>query len=280
MNISSTLDGIEQKAAESIKANEGDYFGDDGLLYCGKCHTKKQCRIEFFDKVRTPYCLCKCETERRDREDAERKRIEFEKRIKELRRIGFPDDEMQSWTFNADDRANEHITSVALKYVENFDTMRENGKGLLLFGTVGTGKTFTAACIANALIDKGYPCMVTNFARLINTISGMYDGKQDYIDGLNRFALLVIDDLATEADTEYRNEIIFNVIDSRYRAGLPLIITTNLTAQELKNSADIKKQRIYSRLFERCLPLEVKGSDRRRDRLKDDYKTFADLLGL
>ena len=280
MNISSTLDGIEQKAAESIKANEGDYYGDDGLLYCGKCHTKKQCRIEFFDKVRTPYCLCKCETERRDREDAERKRIEFEKRIKELRRIGFPDDEMQSWTFNADDRANEHITSVALKYVENFDTMRENGKGLLLFGTVGTGKTFTAACIANALIDKGYPCLVTNFARLINTISGMYDGKQDYIDGLNRFALLVIDDLATEADTEYRNEIIFNVIDSRYRAGLPLIITTNLTAQELKNSADIKKQRIYSRLFERCLPLEVKGSDRRRDRLKDDYKTFADLLGL
>lgn len=280
MDITSTLDGIEQKAAESIKANEGDYYGDDGLLYCGKCHTKKQCRIEFFDKVRTPYCLCKCETERRDREDAERKRIEFEKRIKELRRIGFPDDEMQSWTFNADDRANEHITSVALKYVENFDTMRENGKGLLLFGTVGTGKTFTAACIANALIDKGYPCLVTNFARLINTISGMYDGKQDYIDGLNRFALLVIDDLATEADTEYRNEIIFNVIDSRYRAGLPLIITTNLTAQELKNSADIKKQRIYSRLFERCLPLEVKGSDRRRDRLKDDYKTFADLLGL
>lgn len=280
MDITSTLDGIEQKAAESIKANEGDYYGDDGLLYCGKCHTKKQCRIEFFDKVRTPYCLCKCETERRDREDAERKRIEFEKRIKELRRIGFPDDEMQSWTFNADDRADEHITSVALKYVENFDTMRENGKGLLLFGTVGTGKTFTAACIANALIDKGYPCLVTNFARLINTISGMYDGKQDYIDGLNRFALLVIDDLATEADTEYRNEIIFNVIDSRYRAGLPLIITTNLTAQELKNSADIKKQRIYSRLFERCLPLEVKGSDRRRDRLKDDYKTFADLLGL
>lgn len=280
MDITSTLDGIEQKAAESIKANEGDYYGDDGLLYCGKCHTKKQCRIEFFDKVRTPYCLCKCETERRDREDAERKRIEFEKRIKELRRIGFPDDEMQGWTFNADDRANEHITSVALKYVENFDTMRENGKGLLLFGTVGTGKTFTAACIANALIDKGYPCLVTNFARLINTISGMYDGKQDYIDGLNRFALLVIDDLATEADTEYRNEIIFNVIDSRYRAGLPLIITTNLTAQELKNSADIKKQRIYSRLFERCLPLEVKGTDRRRDRLKDDYKTFADLLGL
>lgn len=280
MNISSIIDGLEQKAAESIKSEQGDYFGDDGLLYCGKCHTPKQCRINFLGEIKTPYCLCKCATERRDQEEAERKRIRFEKSIKEMRRAGFPDEEMQNWTFSEDDRTNEHITNVALKYVENFDTMRKDGKGLLLFGTVGTGKTFTAACIANALIDKGYPCMVTNFARLINTISGMYDGKQEYIDGLNRFALLVIDDLATEADTEYRNEIIFNVIDSRYRAGLPLIVTTNLTAQELKQSADIRKQRIYSRLLERCIPLEIKGVDRRRDRLKNDFKTYADLLGL
>lgn len=280
MNIANFIGGLEAKAAANIKAVQGDYYGDDGLLYCGKCNTPKQCRVEFFGQMRTPYCLCKCEVEKRDREEAERARVKFEARIKELRRAGFPDDEMQNWTFAADDRTNEHITNVALKYVENFDTMRESGKGLLLYGTVGTGKTFTAACIANALIDKGFPCLVTNFARLINTISGMYDGKQEYIDGLNRFALLVIDDLASEADTEYRNEIIFNVIDSRYRAGLPMIITTNLTAAELKKSADIRKQRIYSRLFERCIPVEVAGSDRRRDKLKDDYKAFSDLLGL
>ena len=280
MDISKVIDGIEQRARDSIKAEQGDYYGDDGILYCHKCNTPKQCRITLFGEERTPPCLCKCEAEKREREEEERKRVEFEKRVKDLRRVGFPDDEMQKWTFNTDDRANEHITNVALKYVENFDVMRDNGKGLLLYGTVGPGKTFAAACIANALIDKGFPCLVTNFARLINTISGMYDGKQEYIDGLNRFALLVIDDLASEADTEYRNEIIFNVIDSRYRAGLPMIITTNLTAQELKQSADIRKQRIYSRLFERCLPVEVAGSDRRRGQLKDDYKAYADLLGL
>ena len=149
-----------------------------------------------------------------------------------------------------------------------------------MYGTVGTGKTFAAACIANALIDKGYPCLVTNFTRLINTLSGMYDGKQDYIDGLNRFALLVIDDLATEADTEYRNEIVYNVIDSRYRAGLPMIITTNLTGEEMKKPADVRKQRICSRLFERCIPVEVKGADRRREQLRNDVKAYADLLGL
>ncbi len=280
MDITSMIDGLEARAAEAIKAEQGDYYGDDGLLYCGKCNSKKQTRVVILGRERTPYCLCKCEVEKRDREEAERQRIKYAERLKEMRRVGFPDDEMQNWTFGKDDGANEHITSVARKYVENFDTMRESGKGLLLYGTVGTGKTFTAACIANALIDKGFSCLVTNFARLINTISGMYDGKQEYIDGLNRFALLVIDDLATEADTEYRNEIVFNIIDSRYRAGLPLIVTTNLTAQELKQSADIRKQRIYSRLFERCIPLEVKGVDRRRERLKDDYKTFSEMLGL
>lgn len=279
MNIANAISGIEKAAAEAIKAEQGDYY-DDGLLYCGKCNTPKQCRVELFGKERTPFCLCKCEVEKRDREEAERKRIEFDNRVKDLRRVGFPETEMQGWTFNTDDRANERVTNVALKYVENFDVMRENGKGLLLYGTTGTGKTFAAACIVNALIDKGFPCLVTSLSRLINTISGMYDGKQEYIDGLNRFALIVFDDLATEADTAYRNEIVYNIIDSRYRAGLPMIVTTNLTAAELKGAEDINKQRIYSRLFERCIPLEVAGSDRRRGRLKEDYKAYSDLLGL
>lgn len=280
MDFNKMINDFEKRAADSIKAEQGDYYGADGLLYCGKCNTKKQTRVEVLGRVRTPYCLCKCEAEKRAREEAERERLKFEKRIKDLRRAGFPDDEMKNWTFDKDDHTNEHITGVAQKYVESFDTMRENGKGLLLYGTVGTGKTFTAACIANALIDKGFPCLVTNFARLINTISGMYDGKQEYIDGLNRFALLVIDDLASERDTEYANEIVFNIIDSRYRARLPLIITTNLTGAEMKNPAEVRKQRIYSRLFERCLPLEVKGVDRRREHLRNDVKAYADLLGL
>lgn len=271
---------IEKKAAENIKAEQGDYLGDDGLLFCGKCHTPKQIRISILGMERTPLCLCKCATEKREREEAERKRQEQARRINELRRAGFPDDEMQNWTFDRDDRKNEKISRVLRNYADNFEGMREKGKGLLLYGSVGTGKTFGAACVANALIDNGFACLVTNFARLINTIGGMYDGKQAYIDGLNRFSLLVIDDLASERDTDYMNEIVFNIIDSRYRAGLPLIITTNLTAQELKNPADVRKQRIYSRLLEMTIPLEVKGVDRRRERLKDDYTEYAELLGL
>lgn len=274
------IDGIAQAAAEANAAQDGDYTGENGLLYCGKCKTPKQCVVELFGQKRTVSCLCKCGVEKRDAEKADQERREKMQRIQRLRQTGFPESDMQSWTFDRDDGTNAKVTEIARNYVKHFDEMQKRGKGLLLFGKVGTGKTFISACIANALIDAGHACLVTNFARLVNTIGGMYEGKQEYIDSLNRFDLLVIDDLASERDTEYMGEIVQNIIDSRYRAGLPLIITTNLTSDELKHPAEIRKQRIYSRLFEMCLPVEVTGKDRRREKLKSEYDEIGSLLGL
>lgn len=279
MDMSGAVEGLIRKAAHSIPQKPGDYI-EDGLLHCGKCRTPKQCRVELFGEIRTPMCLCQCEKEKRDLEDADFRRREKLQEIERLRSTGFPDREMKQWRFENDDGSNEKISSVCKNYVEHFPDMRKKGKGLLMFGPVGTGKTFAAACIANALIDQGYPCMVTNFARLTNTLSGMREGKQDYIDNLDKFALLVIDDLASERDTEFMGELIFNIIDSRYRSGKPLIITTNLTADELKHPADMKKQRIYSRLFEMCFAVEVKGRDRRKQKMIADHDELEDLLGL
>lgn len=279
MNLSSAIDGIERAAAERIKAVEGDYY-EDGLLMCGKCHTKKQTRITILGVERTPFCICKCEVERRDREEAERKRMEFEETVKKLRKAGFPESDMETWTFANADGSNERIMNAAKNYVANFNEFRKSGKGLLLFGTVGTGKTYAAACIANALIDKGYPVLMTNFARIANTVSGMWEGKQEYYDSLNRFPLLILDDLATERKTEYMQEIVFSVIDARYRAGLPLIVTTNLTSEELKHPSDISYQRTFSRLLEMTVPVEVKGKDKRLEKLRADIQPMKDLLGL
>lgn len=280
MNLNGYIDGIEKRTAESIKAEQGDYFNDDGLLMCGKCNTPKQTRVELFGSVRTPFCLCKCAAEARDREEAERKRAELQRKIKEYRRVGFPESEMQDWTFENADGSNEKIMSAMKNYVANFDDLRQQGKGLLLFGTVGTGKTYAAACIANALIDKGYPVLMTNFARIANTVQGLFEGRQEYYDSLNRFPLLILDDLSAERKTEYMQEIVFNVIDSRYRAGLPLIVTTNLTSEELKHPSDISYQRTFSRLLEMCLPVKVEGKDKRLDKLKADIQPMKDLLGL
>lgn len=280
MDLKNFIDNVERKAALSIKTNEDDYIGEDGLLMCGKCHTRKQTRVNILGIEKTPYCLCRCEVEKREREEAEVKRRELARKVSEYRRMGFPESMMQEWTFDHSDGTNEKIMTAARKYALNFDDFRKQGKGLLLFGTVGTGKTYAAACIANALIDRGIPVLMTNFARIANTVGGMFEGKQEYYDSLNRFPLLILDDLAAERKTEYMQEIVFSVIDARYRAGLPLIVTTNLTSEELKHPSDISYQRTFSRLLEMCLPVEVAGKDKRLERLKADIQPMKDLLGL
>ena len=78
------------KAGDAVNAPvEGDYIGDDGLWYCGKCHTKKQTEIELPWGVKRPMFLCKCESERIKREDAERKRRAYAAMVEKNRRAGF-----------------------------------------------------------------------------------------------------------------------------------------------------------------------------------------------
>ena len=252
---------------------------DRNLIICEKCHTPKQHIVEIMGKERKVMCLCKCEMEKKEAEEEKRRRQESIDKVKRMRKVGFPDADMRRMTFDMDDDKDGRISQIARKYVEKFDDMQSSGKGLLLYGSVGTGKTFISACIANELISQGHPCLVTNFARLTNTISGMHEGKQEYMDSLDKFDLIVIDDLASERDTEYMGEMVQSIIDARYRAGKPLIVTTNLTSAELKRPSDIRKERIYSRLFEMCIPVEVIGKDRRKEKLKRDYVEFGDVLG-
>lgn len=279
MSLENTVEDLIQKSYTNIPQNEGDYIGENGLIYCGKCNTPKQVEIECFGKTRRPMCLCKCATEKRDAEEREEKRRKFEERVKDLRRTGFPKGDMQNWTFANDDMANEKITKAMKNYVTHFAELKKQGKGLLLYGTVGTGKTFAACEVANALIDKGYPVLVTNFARMINQIQGTFE-KQEYIDSLNNFALIVVDDLGIERDSPFAKEQVYNIIDSRYRAGLPMIITTNLTIDKIKSPEDIENKRIYDRILEKCFPIEVTGGSRRRKAIRESYDDMKELLGL
>ena len=133
--------------------------------------------------------------------------------------------------------------------------------------------------IANALIDKGYPVLVTNFSRILSTLQGTFD-KQEYLDSLNQFKLLVIDDLGIERDTGYAKEQVYNIIDSRYRAGLPMIITTNLTMQKLATETELADKRVYDRIIERCFPVEVAGESRRMKKLINSFDEMKDKLGI
>lgn len=277
--VANVINDLAKRSIEANKANEGDYYDDEGLLVCGVCRKNKQCKITFFEEEKIVGCICQCEIDKQNAEKAERERAEREKRIRELRRAGFPESDMQKWTFENDDNENPKITQAMQKYVDKFAEFKEQGKGLLLYGSVGTGKTYAACEVANALIDRGYPVLVTNFARLINTLQGTFE-KQEYIDSLNKFQLIIIDDLGIERDTSFAREQVYNIIDGRYRAGLPMIITTNLSIDKIKKPDDIENKRIYDRILERCFPLECNGKSRRLKKVRNDYEEMKRILGL
>ena len=269
-----------EQLIESINANikpaENEYVGEDGLLHCFVCHAPTQVRVEFMGIKKVVRCICNCRKAELDRE-AKRQRMD-ENEIR--RRVCFAQTNMKDWTFANDDRRNEKVSDAMIRYAEKFPDFLKEGRGLLLHGVVGTGKTYYAAAIANHVIDQGYRVLMTSFARLTNQIQGMYDGKQKFIDDLNRYQLLILDDLGAERDTEFMQEMVYNIVDTRYRAGLPFIVTTNLTGEQIAKAQDITYQRIYDRILERCFPVAVEGSSRRRAKLKETHGDMKDILGL
>lgn len=277
MDFEKTIDKLSASVPEPV---EGTYVGDDGLLYCSKCDGKRETVVSFLEKERKVRCICTCQKEMLEAEEEARKNEERMQRIEALRKTGFQDGELVKWTFYNDDGSQPEAMSAASKYVENFNLFKKDGQGLLLYGSVGTGKTYVAAAIANALVDKGIPAMVTNFARIANKLQESFSGRQAYLDSLNKFDLLVIDDLAAERKTEFMQEVVFNVIDSRYRSGLPMVITTNLSIEEITKATDVAEVRVYDRILEKCLPIEVKGRSHRRKKLKQEYDEMKELLGL
>ena len=264
--------------SESQERVSETFTGEDGLQCCAVCKRPVQVEVEFLGIKKTVNCACDCIMERIQEREREKQREENERN----RRACFTQTNMDGWTFAKDDRKNPQMSDAMRNYADKFPEFRRMGKGLILFGDVGTGKTFFAACIANALLDKGYKVLMTNFVELAYQIEAQYNAKQEFIDGLNRYDLLVADDLGVERDSAsgYMQEMVYNIIDSRQRAGLPYIITTNLTADQLKNPADVRYKRIYDRILERCFPIEVKGESRRRQALRDTHADVKAMLGL
>lgn len=249
-----------------------------GLVYCKKCHTPRQTSVELGGTLFHPYCICQCQSEARELELAKEKQLQEQQRIARLKANGLQDASLRQFTFANDTGINPEMQK-AHSYVEHWAEMKATATGLLLWGNVGTGKSFFAGCIANALLDRGVPVLMTNFSRILNALTGMFSADRNkYIDSLNHYSLLIIDDLGMERSTEYALEQVFNVIDARLRSNLPLIVTTNLTLDELKHPADLAHERIYSRVLERCIPLKINNQNIRQMKAQENFTRTKQLL--
>lgn len=254
---------------------------------CKNCKTPKETIIEAFGKKIKVPIMCKCEEEKYNKYKEQEAVQDKIYRLEKLRNYSLMGKQFESCTFEnfEIDSTNKQFFNIAKRYADKFNEIKKENIGLLLFGPPGTGKTYLAFCIANELLNNITPVIAISSIGLLNRIKDTFNrfgdkGEVEIINSLKNADLLVLDDLGAENNTNWAKETIYEIIDSRYRDGKPIIITTNLALNQLKEkmTSGDGVYRTYDRIIEMCTPIEVKGKARRVETAKDKQNLLKDLL--
>lgn len=261
---------------------DGDYKSN-GILHCRRCAEPKQAWIDWLpDENGKPQkklvpIMCRCMVEEEQREKQLR---ENEKFVEALRHyviaIHGQQKPVSVMTFRDDD-SDSAIKQTCMRYVERWEEMKADNIGILLYGSKGTGKTFYASCVCEALKEKKVAAVMTTTANLMMRLSSW--DREEIMDALVRVPMLALDDLGAERDTSYAAELMYSVIDARYKAQKPVIVTTNLDLAEMQEETDIWRSRIYDRVIEMCpIAIKMDGVSRRAGIADERKRKARELL--
>ena len=270
--------------AECKKEEDGDWRDEEGLLVCHVCGKRKEIKRNIpYLGVRVHPIMCDCGKKEYERKEEIRKMREEQKIVDDLFKYSLIDDRFKISTFEnfKETKNNAQPLRTAKNYVDSFDEMYARNKGLLFYGEPGTGKTYMASCIANALLKKRVPLIVTSILKLTSA-SGPFSKEAEeqalLLRKMNAARLLFIDDLGSERGSDYKLEQVFEVIDSRYGAKKPMIVTTNMTLEQMQKENDIRRKRIYQRIIEVCFPVKFSGTSWRLKVASSDYEEIEKIL--
>ena len=263
----------------------GGMMVNDDKLYCPVCGevTQKILPMPLLDgsgrvkdlKVRI---MCACRRKELEEYENNQKKLEEVRAVQGLKRLSPMDDKLSGARLNtfSETDDNSKLLKIIKSYISNFDKMYKENQGLILYGSVGTGKSYAAAVIANELLEKKVPVVMTSFIKILKDVGTFDDNER--LDLIKNAKLLIIDDLGAERGTDYAIEKVYDIIDSRYRSNKPVILTTNLSIEQMKSCDDIRYTRIYDRIFEMCYPVKVTGFSWRKKEAASRYGVAKKLL--
>lgn len=292
IKIGDTLEEFKKGfASGEYKLREDEYLGDDGLPYCKKCKTRR-----FYCSDDKQWCIrsmCKCQEEARkkqEEEEAARKRMEeFNNRKalsltgKRYRNLMFKDATITKHNSKAYQKASAYVEKSKEVFAENI--------GLYIYGDNSSGKTFLIACICNELVWKGYRCIYTNLATILNEIRGSYDrngmGECAILRNLEYYDFAFIDDLGKEflgreynvASSKWAEEKFFEILNARYNAQKPTVFSSNYSIGELASVLGLDKA-IVERINEMATRVIKLEGDDFRSTVRDEKSEIAKKLGI
>lgn len=196
---------------------------------------------------------CSCNNQQTLEEMERMDKIAKAEKIQDLVYWGYHDKAHREETFDSDRfNGNQDPEVRTMKYYAYHfvDEFYPKNLGMLLLGAQGTGKTFRTSNIANYIVDNHLKYVLYYpLSELVYNIQD-YNTRKDIKHKIQVADLMIIDEFKLTTDRQI--DAVYDIVETRYSAKKPLIVSSNMTPKEFKEETSIEKKRIYSRIAERC----------------------------
>ena len=245
-------DILKRSFAQSVQNSK------NSTKHCETCGHALVKTIDYKGLKFTVPVVCECQKEKMQLEKLEAEKCQRVQRFKELQKLSLIGKRYENVTFEISETGINKSFDVAFnrcrKYCKNYKTVLQNGHGIYLFGDKGTGKTHLTACMANELLKKCIPVLLTNLFEISKSIKSTFSKsststERAVFERLKGVDFLFFDDIGTEiftknSDDTWMQTVLFDIINERYNQGKPTVFSSNYSLNELVNLRGISEKTV------------------------------------